>query len=862
MSEENRDTIVNTPIEREMESSYLSYAMSVIVSRALPDARDGLKPVHRRILYSMMELDLRHNSSYKKSARIVGEVMGKYHPHGDSAIYDTMVRMAQPWSMRYMLVNGQGNFGSIDGDRAAAYRYTEAKMRRMAEELLSEIEKETVDFQPNFDGALKEPTVLPSKFPNLLVNGSDGIAVGMATKIPPHNLCEVIDALNLYIENPYVSLEELMTVIQGPDFPTGGFIVGKKGIVDAFRTGRGRVVMRSKTHIEEVSKDKEAIIVTEIPFQVNKSSLIENIADLVRDKKIEGISDLRDESDRKGMRIVIELKRGENSDIVLNHLFKHTALQSSFGVNMVALVNGRPEILGLQRLLGVYISHRFDVVTRRTRYELRKAEERAHILRGLKIALENIDEVIRIIRSSQTTDMARDRLMDAFDFSEVQARAILAMRLSTLTNLETQKIIDELEELEALIERLKGILADRSKVFDIIKEELAEIREKYGDERRSEIIPDTGDINIRDLLQDEQKLITVTHTGYLKYVPLSTYSNQGRGGKGMSGLKMKDQDFVEHFYIARTFDYVFFFTNFGKVFARYTYTLPEGSRTSKGKALVNFLNLDEGEKVTAMIPVRSTDDGNFVAEDELFITMVTKKGLIKKSALEKYRSATRENGILAIRFATEDDEVVSVKLSDNSRNLIMGTHFGKAIRFPETAVRSVGRVSQGVKGIKMEEGDYVVGMEILNPEEDEGSRDKTTLLAVTEKGYGKRTYLEEYRITNRAGKGVLNIKVNHKIGNVIGFMEIKLDDDVILITKNGKVIRLKSKSIPRYGRATQGVRMINLDSKDIVVGVSKIQSDDNSDNIQDELQEETDVEVVNQEDTPTETPDDTEDPKE
>ena len=827
MSEQDQN-IVHTPIEIEMESSYLAYAMSVIVSRALPDARDGLKPVHRRVLYAMMELDLRHNSSFKKSARIVGEVMGKYHPHGDSAIYDTMVRMAQPWSLRYMLVDGQGNFGSIDGDRAAAYRYTEARLKRMAEELLGDIDKETVDFQPNFDGALKEPSVLPSKFPNLLVNGSDGIAVGMATKIPPHNINEVLDALNLYIDNPYVSLEELMTVIKGPDFPTGGFIVGRKGIVDAFRTGRGRVVMRAKTHIEEVSKDKEAIIVTEIPFQVNKSSLLENIAALARDKKVEGITEIRDESDKKGMRIVIELRRGDMPDIILNHLYKHTALQSSFGVNMVALVNGRPETLGLQRLLGVYVSHRFDVVTRRTRYELRKAEERAHILRGLKIALDNIDEVIKIIRASRSTDEARANLIQTFEFTEIQARAILAMRLSTLTNLETQKIIDELKELEAVIEHLKGILADRGKVFEIIKDELQEIRDKYGDERRSEIIADTGEINVRDLLVDEQKLITVTHTGYLKHVPLSTYSNQGRGGKGLAGLKMKDDDFMEHFYIAKTFDYLIFFTNQGRCFARYTYTLPEGSRTSKGKALVNFLNLQENERVTALIPIGSTEDGSYENDEDLFITMVTKNGLIKKSRLSEYRSATRENGILAIRFATEKDEVVSVKLSDNTADLVMGTHFGKAIRFPEDCVRTVGRVSQGVKGIKMEDGDYVVGMEILSVEE-EGSKEKTTLLAVTEKGYGKRTYLSEYRVTNRAGKGVLNIKVTHKIGNVVGFMEIQLDDDVILITKNGKIIRLKSKSIPRYGRATQGVRMINLDKDDYVVGVSKIKADDEDD---------------------------------
>lgn len=823
---ESNTKIIQTPIEQEMESSYLAYAMSVIVSRALPDARDGLKPVHRRILYAMMELDLRHSSSYKKSARIVGEVMGKYHPHGDSAIYETMVRMAQAWSMRYMLVNGQGNFGSIDGDSAAAYRYTEAKMRRMAEELLRDIDKETVDFVPNFDSALTEPSVLPSKFPNLLVNGSDGIAVGMATKIPPHNLSEVIDAMLMYLDNPYVTVDELLTVIKGPDFPTGAYIVGNSGIISAFKTGRGRVVMRAKSHVEEFQKDREAIIVTEIPFQVNKSSLLENIANLVRDKKIEGISDLRDESDRKGMRIVIELKRGENSDLVLNHLYKHTALQSFFGINMVALVNNRPELLNLPRLLSVYVSHRFDVVTRRTRYELRKAEERAHILEGLKIALENIDEVIQTIKSSPNTDEARERLMARFELSEIQARAILAMRLSTLTNLETQKIMDELAELEILIGQLKEILADRGKVFEIIRKELLEVKEQYGDERRSEIIPDQGEINIRDLLPDEQKVITVTHSGYLKHVPLSTYSSQGRGGKGLTGLTMKDEDFVEHFYIARTFDYVMFFTNKGKCFARPSHSLPEGSRTSKGKALVNFLNLEEGEKVTAMIPIESVEDGGYKDGENLFITMVTRNGLIKKSQLHEYRSATRENGILAIKFASDDDEVVSVALSDNQCDLIMGTYLGKAIRFPEQLVRAVGRVSQGVRGIKLGDGDFVVGMEILSEGTEEENREKPTLLAVTEKGYGKRTYLNEYRVTNRAGKGVLNIQVKPKIGNVIGFMEIKLKEEIILISKNGKIIRLRSADIPRYGRATQGVKMIDLAKGDILVGVSKIPLED------------------------------------
>lgn len=819
----NNDSIIPVSIIDEMESSYLAYAMSVIVSRALPDARDGLKPVHRRILYGMMDLDLRHNAAYKKSARIVGDVMGKYHPHGDTAIYDTMVRLAQPWAMRYMLVDGQGNFGSVDGDRAAAYRYTEARMKPMAEELLRDIGKETIDYVPNFDGSLKEPSVLPAKFPNLLVNGGDGIAVGMATKIPPHNLTEVINAMMMYMDNPSVTVEELMTVIKGPDFPTGGFIVGNKGIVDAFKTGRGRLKIRAKHHIEEISNDKVALIFTEIPFQVNKANLILHIADLVRDKKLEGISDLRDESDKKGMRVVVELKRGENPDIVVNKLYKHTALQSYYGINTVALVQGRPEILSLPRLLGVYISHRFDVVTRRTRYELKKAEERAHILRALKIALDNIDEVIQIIKTSNSTEIAKNRLMERFGFDEIQAKAILAMRLSALTSLESQKIIDELEELEKLIAHLKGILSDRTKIFDIIKEELTEMRDKYGDERKSEIVPDMGDINIRDLLVNEKKLITVTHSGYIKHVPLETYTNQGRGGKGLTGLSMKDGDFVEHLFIAKTFDYIIFFTNRGRCFARATYNLPEGSRTSKGKAMVNLLNLEKDEKVTAVLPVKSTSDDQFENGDSLYISMATKFGLIKKSKLIDYRSATRDNGILAIKFQSEEDEVVAVKLSDNTAELIMGTHFGKAIRFPEDKVRSVGRVSQGVRGIKLDDEDFVVGMEILTLEEE--GKEKTTLMAVTHKGYGKRTYLREYRITNRAGKGVKNININQKNGPVVKFMEIKLDDEVILISKQGKIIRLKANSIPRYGRATQGVRMINLAKGDHLVGVSRIHSD-------------------------------------
>jgi DNA gyrase subunit A len=821
MEDKKHENIINTNIEEEMQSSYLAYAMSVIVSRALPDARDGLKPVHRRILYAMMELDLKHNSAFKKSARIVGEVMGKYHPHGDTAIYDTMVRMAQNWSLRYLLVDGQGNFGSVDGDRAAAYRYTEARMKSMAEELLADIEKETVDYQDNFDGSLREPVVLPSKFPNLLVNGSDGIAVGMATKIPPHNLSEVIDALLLYMDNPSASVEEFMKVLTGPDFPTGGYIIGRQGILNAYRTGRGRVIMRAKTHFEELSSDKTAIIVTELPYQVNKATLVENIAEMVKDKKIESISDLRDESDRNGMRIVIETKRGENPDVVLNQLLKQTSMQTSFGINMVALVQNRPETLGLLRLLGVYVSHRFDVVTRRTRYELRKAEERAHILRGLKIALENIDEVIQIIKSSSNTEMAKERLIERFGFSEIQAKAILAMRLQALTNMETQKIIDELAELEKLIDYLKSILADRRKVFDIIKKELQEIKEKYGDERRTEILDDESEMDMRDLLKEEQKLITMTRSGYLKSVPLDTYSIQGRGGKGLMGMGMKEGDFVESMHIASTFDYMMFFTNRGRCWAKYTYELPEGTRTSKGKALVNVLNLESNEKVTAMMPVKSSADGLFHNGEHLYIVMGTKKGMIKKSKLNEYISAKRERGILAVKL-NDGDEVVTVRLSDNSREVVMGTRFGLAIRFPEEKVRSIGRTSQGVKGIKLQDDDIVVGMEVLDLKKD--GEKESTLLVVTNEGYGKRTVLSKYRTTNRAGKGIINIKLTRK-REVIGFQEVSENDEVILVTQKGKIIRIDAVTIGCYGRGTQGVRLINLDEDDSLVKFSVIPFD-------------------------------------
>ena len=806
---ENKD-IFPVQIEDEMRDSYIDYAMSVIVSRALPDVRDGLKPVHRRILFGMHELGLAHNRAFKKSARIVGEVMGKYHPHGDSAIYDTLVRMAQGFSLRYCLVDGQGNFGSIDGDPAAAMRYTEARLQRISEEMLIDIDKETVPFQPNFDDSLKEPVVLPARIPNLLVNGCDGIAVGMATKMPPHNLNEVIDALVLMIENPKVDLEELLTIVKGPDFPTGGYIVSNSEINQAYRTGRGRVIMRAKTHVEELKNGKERIIVTEIPYQVNKTKLITDIAGLVKDKKVEGISDLRDESDRRGMRIVIELKKNENPELVTNKLFKYTQMQQTFGINMVALVDNRPLVLNLRRLCSEYLKHRRDVVIRRTRFELRKALERLHILEGLKIALDNIDEVIELIKKADNVEEARNGLMKRFALSHRQSQAILDMRLQKLTSLETEKIMEEYEAIKLTVEELKKILADMALVWDIVKEELLDVKTKYGDGRKTTFILDTSNFDPRDLLEEETKVITVSSSGYIKSIPEDTYRRQRRGGKGLKGVGLKDEDVVETIFVANTFDNVLFFTNKGKVYSQEVYKIPQGERTSKGRPLVNLLNLEKGESVTAILPVKEFDP-------EKYIVQVTKRGLVKRTSLDKYKSCTRQKGIKAIKFAYEDDEVIRARLTDGKNTIVMGTKLGKAIHFDENDARAQGRISQGVKGVSLSDEDEVVGMEVV--------RERACLLVVTEKGYGKRTDIEEYRVQGRGGQGIINIKVNPRNGNVAAFREVEDEDEVIVSTQSGKFIRISANNISKIGRNTQGVRIIDLGQHDKVIGITVLKTD-------------------------------------
>lgn len=804
---------------QEMENSYLDYAMSVIVSRALPDARDGLKPVHRRILYAMSEMGLAHNRSYKKSARIVGDVMGKYHPHGDGAIYDALVRMAQSWSLRYPTVDGQGNFGSIDGDSAAAMRYTEARLQKVSAEILADLEKETVDWRPNYDESLMEPSVLPAKLPNLLVNGSDGIAVGMATKIPPHNLNEIVDALLLLLDNPEASFEEILEKIPGPDFPTGAFILGREGVREGYRTGRGRCVMRADVEFEEGAKGRrDALIVNAIPFQVSKSKLLEDIAGLVRQKEIDGIADLRDESDRKGMRVVIELKRDANPDLVKNSLFKKTQLQTTFGMNMVALVDGRPQQCNLKTLLDVFLRHRTDVVIRRCRYELRKAKERIHILEGLKIALDNIDEVIRIIRGSSDVHVARAELIRAFALSQVQAQAILDMRLQKLTSLEVQKLVDEMTALYEKIRELEEILSDVRKVHQVIRDELGEVREVYGDKRRTGFLVDTGEIDVRDLLEDEKKCITLTSTGYIKSLPLDTYKAQGRGGKGLSGMKLKEEDEVNVVLLANTFDFLLFFTNTGRVMALEVYKIPESSRNSKGKAIVNLLPFKKDESVTSVLAVEGFDD------ETKCIVISTKMGQIKRSMLQDYSSATRQNGIHGLKFSDSKDEVVAVRLTDkrfeDENHIVIGTKEGQAIRFAESDVRIQGRVSQGVRGIRLESSDEVVGMETIRESKD------ASLLVVTTNGYGKRTRLSEYRLQGRAGSGIINIKVNRRNGTVAAFREVEEMDEIIVNTTSGQVIRIPVAGISEIGRNTMGVRVMNIDDEDTVVNVSVIRPDD------------------------------------
>lgn len=802
--EENAKKIIRVNIEKEMKKSYIDYAMSVIVSRALPDVRDGLKPVHRRILYSMDGLGLTPEKPYRKSAYIVGEVMGKYHPHGDASIYDALVRMAQDFSLRYMMVNGNGNFGSVDGDSPAAMRYTEAKMPKIAVEMLSDIDKNTVDFMPNYDEKLMEPTVLPAKVPNLLINGSSGIAVGMATNIPPHNLTEVINAIIRLVEEDNVTDEDLMAEIKGPDFPTGGIIVGKEGIRNAYLTGRGKIIVRAKTEIEEHGNGRYRIIVTELPYQVNKARLIENIADLVKDKRIDGISDLRDESDREGMRIVIELKRDANPKIVLNQLLKNTQMQDTFGAIMLALVKNEPKVLTLRQMLECYIEHRKEIIVRRTKFDLDKALARAHILEGLKIALDFIDEVIAIIRAAY--DDAAERLMKRFNLTEIQANAILEMRLKTLSGLQREKIDEEYKALMEQIERYRAILASEKLVCDIIRDELLEMKSKYGDERRTQIIPAEGEMTNEDLIKEETTVVALTRFGYIKRMPIDTYKAQRRGGKGITGIQTREEDFVKQLFVTSTHDTILFFTNKGKVFRLKGYEVPEAGRTAKGTAIVNLLQLSGEEKVTAVIPIQQFAEGQY-------LLMATRGGIIKKTKLLEYNSG-RKTGLQAITLK-EDDELIDVRLTDGERNVVMVTHEGMSITFAESDVKPVGRVSQGVIGIRLSEGDYVIGMEPIY-------NDKAYLLAITENGFGKRTELEEYRVQIRAGKGVITYKTTPKTGKVIGIDVVDDNDDVMLITDKGTIIRLEVSNISVLGRSTQGVTLMRTSDGGKVVSMAKV----------------------------------------
>jgi DNA gyrase subunit A len=778
-------------IEEEMKVSYLDYAMSVIIGRALPEVRDGLKPVQRRILYAMFREGLLPNKKYSKSAGVVGEVLKKYHPHGDTAVYDAMVRLAQDFNLRYTLVDGQGNFGSIDGDRAAAYRYTEARLAKIAEELLMDIDKETVDFIPNFDETTVEPMVLPSRIPNLIINGAAGIAVGMATNIPPHNLGEIIEGLLLLLKDKNTTVGELMEVVKGPDFPTGGMIYGTAGIKSAFETGRGIIKVRAKAKIEREHRGGESIIVTEVPYQVNKSRLIEKIAELVREKKIEGVSDLRDESDRDGIRIVIELKRGEMAEVVLNNLYKHTQMENTFGIIMLALVGGQPHVLGLKKILSYFLQHRRDVILRRTRYELRKAQERAHILEGLKIALDHLDAIIALIRASKNPAEAKEGLIANYSLTEVQSQAILDMKLQRLTGLERDKIISEYTETLKEIERLKSILASDALVSQIIKDELLEIREKYADERKTEIVEDLGEITIEDLITEEEMVITLSHTGYIKRNPLSAYRSQRRGGKGTTGMETKEEDFVEQLFIGSTHDYLLFFTNFGRLYWMKIYQIPEAGRTAKGKALINLLQLSEGERFSTALPVRDFKDG--------YLVMFTKNGTVKKTALTAY-SNPRSKGIIAISL-DDKDELIAVRRTTGNNDLIIGTRNGLSIKFNEEDVREVGRAAKGVRGIRLMKGDEVVAAEV--------AEEKTAILTVAENGFGKRTKIEDYPLQGRGGKGVISIKLTEKGGKVVGLLQVRDEDEVVMITGAGKLIRTAAENISIHGRNTQGVTLMN-----------------------------------------------------
>jgi len=809
------EKLIPINIEDEMKSAYIDYSMSVIVSRALPDVRDGLKPVHRRVLFGMHELGVRSTSAHKKSARIVGEVLGKYHPHGDTSVYDTMVRMAQEWSLRYMLVDGQGNFGSVDGDSPAAMRYTEARMRKIADEMLADIDKETVDHQFNFDDTLQEPTVLPTRIPNLLVNGASGIAVGMATNMPPHNLSEVVDGTITYIDNPEVEIDELIRHIKAPDFPTGGIIYGYDGVKEAFHTGRGRVVMRAKASFEEV-QGRECIIVTEIPYQVNKADMIKKTADLINEKKIDGIASIRDESDRKGMRIVYILKRDAIPNIVLNTLYKYTALQSSFSVNNIALVNGRPQLLNLKEIIHHFVEHRHEVVVRRTTYELRKAEEREHILQGLIIASDNIDEVIAIIRGSSNVDDARNNLMERFKLSEIQAKAIVEMRLRQLTGLEQDKLREEYEELLKTIEDLKDILEKKERRMQIIKDELAEVKEKYGDERRSEINYAGGDLSIEDMIPDEQVVITISHAGYIKRTPLTEYKTQNRGGVGQKASSTRNEDFLEHLFVGTNHQYMLFFTQKGKCFWMRAYEIPEGSRNYKGRAIQNLINMETDDKVKAFICTQDLKDEDYV--NSHYVIMATKKGVVKKTSLEQY-SRPRQNGINAITVR-DGDELLEAKLTTGTSQIFLGLKSGKAIRFEESKTRPMGRSASGVRGITLaDDNDEVIGMVSVHNLEDD-------ILVVSENGYGKRSNMDDYRVTNRGGKGVKTISITEKTGGLVAIKNVTDTDDLMIINKSGIAIRMSVEDLRVMGRATQGVRLINLKGGDSIAAVAKVMKED------------------------------------
>jgi DNA gyrase subunit A len=823
-----RERVVQVNIEEEMKSAYIDYSMSVIVSRALPDVRDGLKPVHRRVLFGMSELGVLSNKPYKKSARIVGEVLGKYHPHGDSSVYEAMVRMAQEWSLRYPLVDGQGNFGSVDGDSPAAMRYTEARLRKIAEETLSDIDKETVDFQPNFDDSLSEPVVLPTRIPNLLVNGTSGIAVGMATNMPPHNLSEIIDATIAYIDNNNITTEEILKYVKGPDFPTGGIIFGEQGIRDACETGRGRIIVRAKTEIELTHSGRECIVVTEIPYMVNKAEMIRKIADLINEKRLEGISYINDESDRNGMRIVIILKKDASANVVLNHLYKFSSLQTTFNVNNIALVKGRPRMLSTKELIYYFVKHRHDIIIRRTKYDLDQAEKRAHILDGLIIASDNIDEVIAIIKASQNADMARERLMERFGLSDIQARAIVEMRLRQLTGLEQEKLRAEFREVKDLIEYLKSVLASVDLQMKIIKDELLEIKEKYGDARRTDVVPNAEEFNPEDFYADEEMVITISHMGYIKRTPLTEFRRQNRGGTGAKGGTTRDEDFIEHLYIATMHNTMLFFTSKGKCYWLKVYEIPEGSRTSKGRAMQNLINIEPGDSVRAYINVLNLNDEEYINNN--FIVLCTQKGIIKKTSLEAY-SRPRASGVNAITVR-EGDELLEARMTNGKHEIMLAVRSGRAIRFPEASVRPMGRTASGVRGIRLadEKTDIVVGMiTVENKEKD--------ILVVAEKGYGKRSDIDGYRITNRGGKGVKTINITEKTGSLIALKDVTDNHDLMIITQFGNILRSPVSALRVMGRATQGVRLINLRENDTIASVACVEVSEEDEEVKSDSEE-------------------------